>query len=58
MSAIALENGGTIDKFIGDAVLVFFGDPDSEGEREDALKCFEMGLRMKKRVEELEKHWK
>ena len=58
MSAIALESGGTIDKFIGDAVLVFFGDPDSEGEREDALKCIEMGLRMKKRVEELQKHWK
>ena len=26
-----------------------FGDPDSEGEREDALKCIEMGLRMKKK---------
>ena len=58
MSAVALKSGGTIDKFIGDAVLVFFGDPDSEGEREDALKCIEMGLRMKKRVEELQKHWK
>ena len=42
MSAIALESGGTIDKFIGDAVLIFFGDPNSEGEREDALKCIEM----------------
>ena len=47
MSAIALESGGTIDKFIGDGPF-FFGDPDSEGEREDALKCIEMGLRMKK----------
>ena len=37
MSAIALESGGTIDKFIGDAVLVFFGDPDSEGERKMPL---------------------
>ena len=42
------ESGGTIDKFIGDAVLVFFGDPDSEGEREDALKCIEMGLKKKR----------
>ena len=58
MSAIALESGGTIDKFIGDAVLVFFGDPESEGEREDALKCVEMSLRMKQRVKELQKHWK
>ena len=27
MSTIALEHGATIDKFIGDAILVFFGDP-------------------------------
>ena len=58
MSTIALEEGGTIDKFIGDAVLVFFGDPESEGETEDALKCVEMALRMLKRVDELKKHWK
>ena len=58
MSTIALEEGGTIDKFIGDSVLVFFGDPESEGETEDALKCVEMALRMLKRVDELKKHWK
>ena len=28
MSAIALQHGGTIDKFIGDAMLIFFGDPE------------------------------
>lgn len=28
MSAIAHEYGGTIDKFIGDAMLIFFGDPE------------------------------
>ncbi|MCB1614959.1 MAG: hypothetical protein KDI30_02990 [Pseudomonadales bacterium] len=27
MAQIALRYGGTIDKFIGDAVMVFFGDP-------------------------------
>jgi adenylate cyclase len=58
MSLIAVECGGTIDKFIGDAILIFFGDPKSEGETEDALKCAEMALRMLKRVEELNKHWK
>ena len=58
MSSIALECGGTIDKFIGDAVLIFFGDPESEGETEDALKCAEMAIRMMKRVGELNKHWK
>mgnify|MGYP000734113021 FL=1 len=58
MSLIALECGGTIDKFIGDAVLIFFGDPESEGETEDAMKCAEMAIRMLKRVDELNKHWK
>jgi class 3 adenylate cyclase len=57
MASIALDCGGTIDKFIGDAVLVFFGDPESEGETEDALKCVEMAIRMRARVAELQKYW-
>ena len=31
MSAIALEHGATIDKFIGDAIMLFFGDPETRG---------------------------
>ena len=57
MASIALECGGTVDKFIGDAVLIFFGDPDSDGEIEDALKCLEMAIRMQLRVSELQKYW-
>jgi hypothetical protein len=41
MTAIALSHGATIDKYIGDAVMLFFGDPDSKGVREDArLRAF------------------
>ena len=58
MASIAIDCGGTIDKFIGDAVLVFFGDPDSEGDKEDALRCVEMALRMRVRVAELQKYWR
>jgi adenylate cyclase len=58
MSSIAISCGGTIDKFIGDAVLVFFGDPDSDGEEEDALKCIEMALQMQQRIGELQNFWK
>ena len=58
MASIAIEAGGTIDKFIGDAVLVFFGDPDSAGDREDALHAVGMALRMQERIKELQKHWK
>ena len=39
MTQIALALGATIDKYMGDAMMVFFGDPDSKGEREDARAC-------------------
>ena len=57
MSTIAVKSGGTIDKFIGDAIMVFFGDPETEGEVQDSLKCIEMAIAMKNRVKELQKHW-
>ena len=28
MTNIALAHGATIDKYIGDAIMVFFGDPE------------------------------
>jgi class 3 adenylate cyclase len=57
MTNIAIEHGGTIDKFIGDAMLVFFGDPETGGDRDDALRCARMALRMRDRVLELETTW-
>ena len=58
MANIAIEYGGTIDKFIGDAILVFFGDPESEGAKTDALQCARMAVRMRERVLELEDVWR
>ena len=58
MTAIALEHGATIDKYIGDAMMVFFGDPQSKGEREDARACVEMALKMQERMRDLQEHWK
>lgn len=58
MSTIALDCGGTIDKFIGDAILIFFGDPETDGEQEDAVKCAQMALRMRHRIVELQEVWK
>ena len=43
MSKIALYHGGIIDKFVGDAMLIFFGDPETCGEVEDAKACLHMG---------------
>jgi adenylate cyclase len=58
MTTIAIDCGGTIDKFVGDAMMVFFGDPTTEGEAQDALKCVEMAVRMRQRVLELADHWR
>jgi adenylate cyclase len=58
MSAIALEHGGTVDKFIGDAMLVFFGDPETKGLEEDARACLRMAAAMKVRLEQLNKAWR
>ena len=58
MTKIALEHGATIDKYIGDAVMLFFGDPTSKGEREDARACVEMSLKMQERMEYLKNKWK
>jgi class 3 adenylate cyclase len=58
MSSIAIRHGGTIDKFIGDAILVFFGDPESKGAAEDARACLRMALDMQQRLGELNVKWR
>jgi len=58
MSQIALDHGGTIDKYMGDAILVFFGDPESRGAKEDALACVNMAIAMQKRLRELVDIWR
>ena len=57
MSNIALKYGGTIDKFVGDAILIFFGDPESKGDTEDANACVLMALEMRERMKYLRKLW-
>jgi PAS domain S-box-containing protein len=58
MSKIAAEYGATIDKYVGDAILMFFGDPESRGVKEDALACVSMALAMQQRMEELAEDWR
>jgi class 3 adenylate cyclase len=58
MSAIALAHGGTIDKFVGDAMLIFLGDPETKGEAEDAAACMRMALEMQRRIAELNAKWR
>lgn len=57
MSKIALDHGGTIDKYIGDAIMIFFGDPETLGEKQDALSCIKMAIAMKEKLVELRREW-
>jgi class 3 adenylate cyclase len=58
MSRIALEFGATIDKYIGDAIMAFFGDPESKGVKEDAVACVRMAIAMLRRMHELRSEWR
>ena len=57
MTEIAKQYGGTIDKFMGDAILIFFGDPDSQGVEQDARNCVEMALTMRQQMKFLRERW-
>jgi class 3 adenylate cyclase/PAS domain-containing protein len=57
MSRVALDHGATVDKFVGDAILIFFGDPETKGVKEDALACVSMAIAMRERLLNLEDIW-
>ena len=58
MSKVAIEYGATIDKFMGDGMMAFFGDPQSKGTKEDAVQCVAMALEMQRRMPKLRAKWR
>ena len=58
MSVIASTHGATVDKFIGDAILAFFGDPETKGVAEDARACLAMAIDMQQQIERLNAKWR
>ena len=60
MSRIALDHGATVDKYIGDAVVAFFGDPETRGivKRDNALACVNMAIEMQRRMRTLQSEWR
>jgi len=57
MSKIVSQYGGTIDKFMGDGIMVIFGDHDSKGLKGDALRCISMSIAMRRRMKVLQQQW-
>ncbi len=58
MTKIALAHGATVDKYIGDAILAFFGDPETRGVKEDAMACVNMAIAMQRRMRNLQTEWR
>lgn len=58
MTKIILKHGGTVDKYIGDTIMVFFGDPNTAGPRVDAISCVKMALEMRDKLVALKERWK
>ncbi len=58
MSEIALDHGATIDKYVGDAILIFFGDPETRGVKDDAIACVTMAIAMQRQMRILEQEWR
>lgn len=57
MAEIAKQHGGTVDKFVGDAVMVSFGAPKTMEESEQARRAVRMAQDMQKRMIFLREKW-
>lgn len=58
MTKIALKYGATVDKYIGDSIMIFFGDPKSQGAKKDTLACVSMAIEMRKHMKVLRQKWR
>jgi adenylate cyclase len=53
MDEVIREHGGFLNKFIGDGLMIIFGLPLSQGEKQDAKRALDAAVAMIRRVERL-----
>jgi adenylate cyclase len=58
MVEVISAHGGTVDKFIGDAVMAVFGSPVSRGVEQEAAAAVRCALAMRARLEQLNAIWR
>ncbi len=57
MSKIAVKYGGTIDKFIGDSIMIFFSEAGSGNDKKAATQCVLMAMEMLNKTQALSEDW-
>jgi adenylate cyclase len=58
MTSVVFNNGGTLDKFIGDAIMAVWGNVRSLGVTQDAKNCARAGLGMRRELQQLNEKWR
>lgn len=58
MANIAQKYGGTIDKYVGDAVMVFFGDPEFTSDKDHAVRAVKMAMEMQEALITFREEWR
>ncbi len=57
MSRIISRWNGTLDKYMGDSIMVFFGDPEFTSDEDHALRCVLMAIEMREKMKSFRKKW-
>jgi adenylate cyclase len=58
MTSVIFSNGGTLDKFIGDAIMAVWGNVRSLGMAQDAKNCAHAALGMRRELRKLNEKWR